>query len=80
MVVAPTYSSHTMKTKLSECANDCTYARVWIHTGMVQVDKEIMSKSLGNFFTIRDVLKQYRAESVRYFLISGHYRSQLSYT
>ncbi len=74
------FPHHENEIAQSECANDCTFARAWIHTGMVQVDKEKMSKSLGNFFTIRDVLKQYRPESVRYFLMSGHYRSQLSYT
>lgn len=47
---------------------------------MVMVDKEKMSKSLGNFFTIRDVLQHYDAETVRYFLMSGHYRSQLNYS
>ncbi|GAA4343336.1 cysteine--tRNA ligase [Kangiella taiwanensis] len=74
------FPHHENEIAQSECANGCTFANTWIHTGMVQVDKEKMSKSLGNFFTIRDVLKQYRAESVRYFLMSGHYRSQLSYT
>ncbi|MCW9027722.1 MAG: cysteine--tRNA ligase [Kangiella sp.] len=74
------FPHHENEIAQSECANDCTFANTWIHTGMVQVDKEKMSKSLGNFFTIRDVLKQYRPESVRYFLMSGHYRSQLSYT
>ncbi|MEZ9584394.1 DALR domain-containing protein, partial [Vibrio cyclitrophicus] len=49
-------------------------------SGMVMVDKEKMSKSLGNFFTIRDVLAHYDAETVRYFLMSGHYRSQLNYS
>ncbi|PRQ61451.1 DALR domain-containing protein, partial [Vibrio sp. V01_P9A10T6] len=48
--------------------------------GMVMVDREKMSKSLGNFFTIRDVLAHYDAETVRYFLMSGHYRSQLNYS
>ena len=47
---------------------------------MVQVDSEKMSKSLGNFFTLRDVLKQHDAETLRYFLMSAHYRSQLSYS
>ena len=51
-----------------------------MHSGMVMVDKEKMSKSLGNFFTIRDVLAHYDAETVRYFLMSGHYRSQLNYS
>lgn len=74
------FPHHENEIAQSECANGCTFANTWIHTGMVQVDKEKMSKSLGNFFTIRDVLKKYRPESVRYFLMSGHYRSQLSYS
>jgi cysteinyl-tRNA synthetase len=51
-----------------------------VHTGMVQVNQEKMSKSLGNFFTLRDVLAVYDAETVRYFLMSAQYRSQLSYS
>ncbi|MRX28496.1 cysteine--tRNA ligase [Kangiella sp. HZ709] len=74
------FPHHENEIAQSEAANGCQFARTWIHTGMVQVDKEKMSKSLGNFFTIRDVLTQYRAESVRYFLMNGHYRSQLSYS
>ena len=56
------------------------YVNTWMHSGMVMVDKEKMSKSLGNFFTIRDVLAHYDPETVRYFLMSGHYRSQLNYS
>ncbi|MCJ8268051.1 MAG: cysteine--tRNA ligase [Psychrosphaera sp.] len=74
------FPHHENEIAQSQCANQCTYVNTWIHTGMVQVDKEKMSKSLGNFFTIRDVLKDFDAESVRYFLISGHYRSQLNYS
>lgn len=74
------FPHHENEIAQSEAANGCTFANTWIHTGMVQVDKEKMSKSLGNFFTIRDVLQEYRAESVRYFLMNGHYRSQLSYS
>ena len=74
------FPHHENEIAQSEAANGCQFARTWIHTGMVQVDKEKMSKSLGNFFTIRDVLTEYRAESVRYFLMNGHYRSQLSYS
>jgi cysteinyl-tRNA synthetase len=51
-----------------------------MHSGMVMIDREKMSKSLGNFFTVRDVLKYYDAETIRYFLMSGHYRSQLNYS
>ena len=60
--------------------HDGPYVNYWIHSGMVMVDKEKMSKSLNNFFTIRDVLTYYDAETVRYFLLSGHYRSQPNYT
>jgi cysteinyl-tRNA synthetase len=52
----------------------------WIHNGFVRVDNEKMSKSLGNFFTIRDVLKQYDAEVVRFFILRAHYRSPLNYS
>ncbi len=55
-------------------------AQVWMHNGMVQLDNEKMSKSLGNFFTIRDVLAKYDAETVRYFLVRGHYRSDIGYS
>lgn len=75
-----TFPHHENEIAQSCCAFDTPYVNYWVHTGMVQVDNEKMSKSLGNFFTVRDVLKQYDAESVRYFLLSGHYRSQLNYT
>jgi cysteinyl-tRNA synthetase len=52
----------------------------WVHNGFVRVDNEKMSKSLGNFFTIRDVLKQYDAEVVRFFILRAHYRSPLNYS
>ena len=55
-------------------------AQVWMHNGMVQLDNEKMSKSLGNFFTIRDVLKKYDPQTVRFFLVRGHYRSDLGYS
>lgn len=74
------FPHHENEIAQSCCANNGNYVNTWIHTGMVQVNKEKMSKSLNNFFTVRDVLKEYDAESVRYFLISGHYRSQLNYS
>jgi len=74
------FPHHENEIAQSCCANNGQYVNTWIHTGMVQVNKEKMSKSLDNFFTVRDVLKEYDAESVRYFLISGHYRSQLNYS
>jgi len=74
------FPHHENEIAQSCCANNGKYVNTWIHTGMVQVNKEKMSKSLNKFFTVRDVLKEYDAESVRYFLISGHYRSQLNYS
>ncbi|KDC53977.1 cysteine--tRNA ligase [Pseudoalteromonas sp. S3431] len=74
------FPHHENEIAQSCCANNGKYVNTWIHTGMVQVNKEKMSKSLDNFFTVREVLKAYDAESVRYFLISGHYRSQLNYS
>jgi cysteinyl-tRNA synthetase len=74
------FPHHENEIAQSCCANNGKYVNTWIHTGMVQVNKEKMSKSLGNFFTVREVLKQYDRETVRYFLINGHYRSQLNYS
>lgn len=74
------FPHHENEIAQSCCANHGKYVNTWLHTGMVQVNKEKMSKSLGNFFTVREVLKQYDSETVRYFLINGHYRSQLNYS
>ena len=74
------FPHHENEVAQSCCALDTPYVNYWMHTGMVQVDQEKMSKSLGNFFTIRDVLAQYDAETVRFFLTTGHYRSQLNYS
>ncbi|WP_144393385.1 cysteine--tRNA ligase [Pleionea sediminis] len=74
------FPHHENEIAQSEAANGCQFVNYWMHSGMVQVDEEKMSKSLGNFFTIREVLKVFRAESVRFFLMSSHYRSQLNYT
>ncbi|QBH27464.1 Cysteinyl-tRNA ligase [Vibrio vulnificus] len=74
------FPHHENEIAQSCCAHDTQYVNTWMHSGMVMVDKEKMSKSLGNFFTIRDVLGHYDAETVRYFLMSGHYRSQLNYS
>lgn len=73
------FPHHENEIAQSSCAHDGPYVNYWMHSGMVMVDREKMSKSLGNFFTVRDVLKHYDAETVRYFLMSGHYRSQLNY-
>jgi cysteinyl-tRNA synthetase len=75
-----TFPHHENEIAQSCCALDTPYVNYWVHTGMVQVDQEKMSKSLGNFFTIRDVLAQFDNETVRFFLTTGHYRSQLNYS
>ncbi|WP_206484481.1 cysteine--tRNA ligase [Thalassotalea sp. G2M2-11] len=74
------FPHHENEVAQSCCALDTPYVNYWIHTGMVQVDQEKMSKSLGNFFTIREVLANYDAETTRFFLTTGQYRSQLNYS
>ncbi|MCD9536402.1 cysteine--tRNA ligase [Photobacterium carnosum] len=74
------FPHHENEIAQSCCAHDGQYVNTWMHSGMVMIDREKMSKSLGNFFTIRDVLNHYDPETVRYFLMSGHYRSQLNYS
>ena len=74
------FPHHENEIAQSTCAHHGQYVNYWMHSGMVMIDQEKMSKSLGNFFTIRDVLKHYDPETVRYFLLSGHYRSQLNYS
>ncbi|AWL12411.1 Cysteine--tRNA ligase [Saliniradius amylolyticus] len=75
-----TFPHHENELAQSCCAYDTPYVNYWVHSGMVQVNEEKMSKSLGNFFTLREVLHDYDAETLRYFLLSAHYRSQLNYT
>jgi cysteinyl-tRNA synthetase len=74
------FPHHENEIAQSEAANGCQYVNYWMHAGPVRVNKEKMSKSLGNFFTIRDVLAKYNAEVVRYFLASVHYRSYIDYS
>ncbi|UYA61334.1 Cysteinyl-tRNA synthetase [Pectobacterium sp. F1-1] len=74
------FPHHENEIAQSNCAHDGSYVNYWMHSGMVMVDREKMSKSLNNFFTVRDVLAYYDPETVRYFLMSGHYRSQLNYS
>lgn len=74
------FPHHENEIAQSEAANDCVYANYWMHAGAVRMDGEKMSKSLGNFFTIRDVLKKYHPEVIRYLLISSHYRSAINYS
>ena len=74
------FPHHENEIAQSEGAHQCGFVNYWMHNGFVNVDKEKMSKSLGNFFTIREVLKKYDAEVVRFFILRAHYRSPLNYS
>ncbi len=74
------FPHHENEIAQSEGAHQCSYVNYWMHNGFVRVDNEKMSKSLGNFFTIREVLKQYDPEVVRFFILRAHYRSPLNYS
>src|SRR5690554_3954381 len=74
------FPHHENEIAQSEAATGKTYAMSWMHAGAVRVDGEKMSKSLGNFFTIRDVLEKYHPEVVRYLLVASHYRSPINYS
>ncbi|MEO6625817.1 MAG: cysteine--tRNA ligase [Burkholderiaceae bacterium] len=74
------FPHHENEIAQSEGAHGKPLARYWLHNGFVRLDNEKMSKSLGNFFTIREVLARYDAETVRFFLLRAHYRSALNYS
>jgi cysteinyl-tRNA synthetase len=74
------FPHHENEIAQSEGANGQPLARFWMHNGFINVDNEKMSKSLGNFFTIRDVLQEFDAETVRFFIVRSHYRSSLNYS
>ena len=74
------FPHHENEIAQSEGATGQTYVNVWMHNGFVRVNEEKMSKSLGNFFTVREVLKQYRPEIIRLFILTSHYRSPLNYS
>lgn len=74
------FPHHENEIAQSECANGCTFARYWVHNGFLNIDNEKMSKSAGNFFTIRDVADRYGYEPIRYFLLTAKYRMPLNYT
>jgi cysteinyl-tRNA synthetase len=74
------FPHHENEIAQSEGANRKPFVKYWLHNGFVQMDEEKMSKSLGNFFTIRDVLARYDAEVVRFFLLRAHYRSPVGYS
>lgn len=75
-----TFPHHENEIAQSEAATGQTYVNTWMHAGAVRVDQEKMSKSLGNFFTIRDVLNEHDPEVVRYLLVASHYRSPINYS
>ncbi len=74
------FPHHENELAQSEAANGQPFARFWVHHGLLTIDREKMSKSLGNFFTVKEVLARFPAEVVRFFLISGHYRSPLDFS
>ena len=74
------FPHHENELAQSEGCTGETFVNYWMHNGFVQVNEEKMSKSLGNFFVLRDVLQNYKAEEIRYFIIGSHYRSQLNYS
>jgi len=74
------FPHHENEIAQSVCSTGGKFASVWMHNGFVRVDEEKMSKSLGNFFTIKEVLKKYQPEVIRFFILSSHYRSPLNYS
>ncbi|SMN02265.1 Cysteinyl-tRNA synthetase [uncultured Candidatus Thioglobus sp.] len=74
------FPHHENEIAQSEGANGCTFVNTWMHVGFVNINNEKMSKSLNNFFTIREVLKNYDGETLRYFIMSSHYRSPLNFS
>ncbi len=74
------FPHHENEIAQSESANCCTLANYWVHNAFVNVDGEKMSKSLGNFFTIRDIVKHFPYEVIRFFILSGHYRMPINFS
>ncbi|MCP4934993.1 MAG: cysteine--tRNA ligase, partial [bacterium] len=74
-----TFPHHENEIAQSEGATGKPFVNVWMHNGFVRINEEKMSKSLGNFFTVREILERYQAEEVRYFIMTSHYRSPLNY-
>ena len=74
------FPHHENEIAQSECCNGAPFAHYWMHNGYITIDNEKMSKSKGNFFTVRDILKEYGGEVIRFFLLSGHYRSPINFS
>lgn len=73
------FPHHENEIAQSECANCKPFSRYWMHNGYINIDGKKMSKSLGNFFTVRDILKEYDGEIIRFFMLSAHYRSPINF-
>ena len=74
------FPHHENEIAQSEAANGCTFARYWMHNAFLNVDNEKMSKSLGNFFTVRDIVEKFPYEVIRFFILSGHYRMPINFS
>ncbi|MDD4849420.1 MAG: cysteine--tRNA ligase [Gemmiger sp.] len=74
------FPHHENEIAQSECANGCTFSRYWMHNGFLNIDNQKMSKSLNNFFTVREIAEQYGYEPIRYFMLTAGYRMPLNYT
>lgn len=73
------FPHHENEIAQSECANGAPFANYWMHNGYININNKKMSKSLGNFFTVRDILKDYDGEVIRYFMLSAHYRNPINF-
>ena len=74
------FPHHENEIAQSECANNAPFAHYWMHNGYININNQKMSKSLGNFFTVRDIIKQYDPEIVRFFMLSAHYRNPVNFS
>lgn len=74
------FPHHENEIAQSECANGCQFVNYWLHNAFLTIDREKMSKSLGNFMTVREVRKKYSPKVLRYFLLSAHYRSPINFS
>ncbi len=74
------FPHHENEIAQSEAANGCSFANYWVHNGYINIDNKKMSKSLGNFFTVRDIAKEFDYEVIRFFMLSAHYRSPINFS
>lgn len=74
------FPHHENEIAQSECANGCTFSNYWLHNGYINIDNRKMSKSLGNFFTVREIAEEFDYEVIRLFMLSAHYRSPINFS